>query len=160
MTLYEIASQYKDALDNIQIDEDGCVIGAEELEALGGQLDDKLEACALAVKNLEADAFALGVEAQSLIARKNQKQKKADYLRDYIKSMMIIAQRGDFESPKVRLSFRKSESVTADVDRLPEAYIRTKTTFEADKTALKKALKAGEVIEGAMLVEDKKLQIK
>lgn len=45
----------------------------------------------------------------------------------------------------------ESESVAADVTKIPEQYRRTKITVEPDKTALKKALKAGEEIDGATL---------
>jgi hypothetical protein len=64
-------------------------------------------------------------------------------------------------SPTLNLSFRKSESVEVDlVEALSNDFKITKTTVTADKTAIKKAIKQGENITGARLVEKLNLQIK
>ena len=68
--------------------------------------------------------------------------------------------REKYETAKVKLSWRKSESVNVpDVTLLPEEYRRVKEVVEADKKAIKDALKAGEAIAGAELVVKKNLQI-
>jgi hypothetical protein len=50
--------------------------------------------------------------------------------------------------------------VVSDVALLPEEYTRTKTTVEADKVAIKAALKAGLVIDGAELTQTYRIEIK
>lgn len=54
-----------------------------------------------------------------------------------------------------KISLRKSTSVEVicDPDSLPEGFKRVKITVEADKTALKDAIKNGLVIDGVSLVE-------
>lgn len=66
-----------------------------------------------------------------------------------------------FSTERVSVTWRKSEAAEyiGDLSSLPEEYLRRKEP-EIDKTALKKALKAGEVIEGASLVTRNNMQIK
>lgn len=63
------------------------------------------------------------------------------------------------ETDMFRLSFRKSESVVVDdVEKLEEKYIVVKK--QADKTAIKKAIKGGETPTGTRLIVSNNLQIK
>ena len=65
-----------------------------------------------------------------------------------------------FSTPKVAISFRKSTSVeVTSLANIPEKYLKFKEP-EADKTALKKAILAGEQITGVELVENQNVQIK
>lgn len=63
------------------------------------------------------------------------------------------------EGRTLKISFRKSESVEVDnVDELDEKFKKVKV--EADKTAIKQAIKNGEEIKGARLVKNNNLQIR
>jgi len=63
-----------------------------------------------------------------------------------------------YSGDTVSISWRKSERVEVDdMDTLPDQYTRVKV--EADKTAIKSALKAGESIEGARIVASSSIQI-
>lgn len=66
------------------------------------------------------------------------------------------------ETDFVTLSWRKSEAVVVDgaPELLPEKYQRVKITVDADKTAIKAAIKAGEDVPGARLEMRQNLQIK
>ena len=68
---------------------------------------------------------------------------------------------GKFEVGTVTFGTRKSSSVIVeDVNALPGDYKKVKVTETADKTAIKKALKAGEQIEGCSIQESINLKIK
>ena len=69
---------------------------------------------------------------------------------------------GKFETPKVCISYRKSEKAIfdGDVNKLPEELQNKKITVTANLTAIKAELKAGKVIEGAELVKCNNLNIK
>ena len=59
----------------------------------------------------------------------------------------------------LKISFRKSESVEIDnVEELEDRFKRVKV--EADKTAIKQAIKSGKEVKGARLVENNNLQIR
>ena len=65
-----------------------------------------------------------------------------------------------FETTKVRLSFRKSESLEiSEGADIPAEYLKQKDP-DIDKVELKKAVKAGLVLDGVQLVEKQNLQIK
>lgn len=60
-----------------------------------------------------------------------------------------------------KLSIRESDSVQVDdLTKLPEMYVRKKVIFEADKLAIKEAIKSGEHIDGAQIVKNKSIVIK
>ena len=66
-----------------------------------------------------------------------------------------------FETARVKLSFRKSESVAiADESLIPDEFIKTEIIKNPMKNDIKKALKAGELVPGAGLVENLNLQVK
>ena len=66
-----------------------------------------------------------------------------------------------FETPRVKLSYRKSDSVeVSDMNSLPKEYVKEKVELSAEKTALKKALKDGKEIKGAEIVTKLNMQVK
>ena len=65
-----------------------------------------------------------------------------------------------FKTTRASVTFRKSQAVEiADIYKLDENYLRYKEP-EADKTAIKEALKAGKTVAGATLVENTSVIIK
>jgi hypothetical protein len=164
MTLYEIDSKISDLLEMIYEDAEtnGGEIAddmAEELEGLEMERTVKIENIACYVKNLDAEAEAIKAEEKRLAERRKTAENKAVRLREYL----ALALHGEdvYSSARVKLSWRKSETVEIEnVDDLPEDYRRIKTVVEADKTAIKQAIKAGEDIAGAFLMERRNLQIK
>lgn len=166
MTLYEINSKLAEAIERMfdSVDpetgeiEEGTL---EEINNLQEELNDKLDGCGAYIKNLEAEAEAIKSEADKLKKRAETKLKRAERLRDYVKNAMIAAGKDAFESNRVILSFRASEAVNiTDESKLPETFLVRKEEIKPDKTAIKKALKAGKTVEGAELVKNQNLQVK
>ena len=110
------------------------------------------------VKNKLAEAEGLQTEAKKLNDRAGQAKKQAEKLTGYVQ---VFLNGETFKTNKVAVSYRKSESiqVSCEVDKLPVEFIRTKTTTEADKTLLKKAIKDGAEIAGVELIEKQNIQI-
>ena len=129
-------------------------------EALQMERDEKVENIGCWIKNLASDAEALKAEAKAMNERAKRAERKADGLKRYLEAALHGEK---FQSTRVAISWRRSTSVEVDeaeIPELPEQYVRRKVTVEADKTAIKDALKAGEVIEGCRLVEKQSIQIK
>ena len=128
-------------------------------ESLQMERDAKIENIGCWVKNLKSDAEALKEEAKNMKERADAADRKAESLKRYL-AAALNGQK--FQTAKVAIGWRKSVSVEVDEDLtvLPTKYVRTKTTVEPDKTAIKDALKAGEVIEGCRLVEKNNISIK
>lgn len=134
--------------------------GLAQINALELDRDTKLESIACWVKNLKADAEAMKTEAKNMADRAKAAENKAESLKRYL----AAALNGEkFQTPRVAVSWRKSVSVEVDeaeVPDLPEQFKRIETKISPDKTAIKDALKAGEVIEGCRLVEKNNISIK
>lgn len=168
MTLYKIDRAIQDLLDagfNYTIDEEtGELIyddRSAELEQLQMERAEKLEAVALYIKNLVALAADIKAEEDALEARRKAHEKKAENLRRYLGNSLTAAQEEGFETAKVQVSFTKSSAVIVDEDLLDKAFIKekVKTEYSPDKTAIRKAIKAGQTVAGAYIEERKKVKI-
>lgn len=162
MRLYEINEILENATQDGErfITEDGQVFTVEEFEELAMDRDEKIENLLLWVKNLRAEATAIKTEREALEKREKAARKKADKIAEFLQG---ILQGEKFSTARVKVSYRYSKSVEADVNLIPEEFVRTTVTREPDKAALKEALLAlgeDEHINGAMLVENVKISIK
>lgn len=163
-SLYELDQAVLTVLDNGLIfdEETGEILWDEDnFNQLEMERNDKLESVALYIKSLDADAAAIKAEEKALAERRSIKEKKADRLRGYLAFSMQSFGDTKLETPRVALSFRKSEHVEIEDENLiPLDFCRQKVTVTPDKTAIKKAIKNGETVNGATLVERQNLQIK
>ena len=164
MNIYEINKTIEDILeDGFSVDEETGEILFDEsdLNALNAEISEKIENVACYIKNLTADISALKEEEKNLSARRKQKERKIESLRDYINYAMGLSGRKSLESPRCKVSYRKSSSVEVpDVNALDKDYITEVIELKADKTAIKNAIKEGKEVAGASIVERQNLQIK
>lgn len=152
MTLYEIDSAIIGCMD----EETGEIIeGAmEELELDNIQ---KAENIALSIKNDTAMAKALKEEIDKLTQRLRTCNNGIDSKKKYLPCLL-----GDkkLKTARVSVSYRNSESVTIDdLGSLTEEYIRIPEP-QADKTAIKKAIKAGKEVAGAHIETSKSVIVR
>lgn len=153
MTLYEIDSAIMDCVD----EETGEIIDLEKLEALNIERDKKVEGIALAVKNYAAEAKAIKEEEEKLAKRRRSCENAAQRCKDYL-SHALDGEK--LKTARVSVSYRNSESVTIDdLGSLTEEYIRIPEP-QADKTAIKKAIKAGKEVAGAHLETSKSVIVR
>lgn len=145
-SLYEIDQEIMMCVDQ----ETGEIIDPERLDALQMARNDKVEAVALWIKNLQADANAFKAEKDAFADRERKALAKIDSLKKWL-TMACDGQK--FTTWRCAISFRKSERVEiADESKIPQDYLTCKTKIEPDKAAIKEALKDGEIIEGCALV--------
>lgn len=159
--LHEIPAALAGMLDLIQIDEETGEIEPATLESVQIASEEKIIATAMYIRRLDALNQATKETIQDLQERVRADSKRIEALKWLMTKAMDSLQYTEVKSPEVTLRFRKSSSVEiTDSEALPEQFLRTKTVVEPDKTAIKNALKAGEKIQGAQLVESRNLQIK
>ena len=153
MTIYEIDNEIMNCIDM----ETGEVIDTDKLNELQMERDAKIENVALWIKELKAEAEAIKNEKQALAERQKVAENKAESL----KKWLAYALNGQaFKTIRASVSFRKSQKVEiADIYKVDENYLRYKEP-EADKIAIKEALKAGKEVAGATLVENTSVIIK
>lgn len=129
----------------------------EELAKLEMERDEKVEGIALWIKNLLADAEVLKKEKEVFAQRQKAAENRAASLKKYLAGALAGQK---FETSKVKISFRKSESVEVmDISKVDDDYLKYAEPT-ADKTKIKKALKDGVDLQGVRLVEGKNIQIK
>lgn len=153
MTLYEIDQAILGCIDL----ETGEIIDKEMLDQLEMDREAKIENVACWIKELKAEAEALKAEKLAFAERQQVAENKIEKLKNWL----AYALNGQtFKSTRASVSFRKSQKVeVADIWKLDENYLRYKEP-EADKTAIKEALKAGQTVAGATLVENTSVIIK
>lgn len=151
MKLYEISDAIRAALDHIDVDpETGEILNADNLHAVEAEASEKIEATALYLRELDAEAKAAKDEADRMIARVKSMQKRSDYL----KAMLIEALHvtGKVKTARVTVSIRTTQAVAVDEGaNLPEAYTTAKTTVSPNKVAIKQALLDGVEVPGCHL---------
>lgn len=161
MKLYELTQNYRN-LENLG-EQEGLTVEMIQ-EALGQVEEDintKIENTCKVMKEIEADALGIDEEIKRLTVLKKQKENTAKKLKEYIEFEMNGIGLNKVEGKLFKISFRKSKAVKIlDETKIPKEFIKIKTTETISKTELSKALKNGEIIEGAELIENRSLQIK
>lgn len=164
MKLYEIADYIETAINGGYVfnEETGEVLfDSSNLDDLEVEFNEKLEACAIYVKGLLAEAKAIKEEEANLQKRRQAAERKAERLKLYMDSCMHSVGETKLSTPKVALTYRKSSIVDIfDSASLPENYCKVETTMKPDKQAIKNAIKAGRHVPGAAIIEKENLVIK
>ena len=165
MSLYEIDSRIRAIIDGIYdaADEDGVVeeIDFTELKQLQEDRKTKLENIALYIKNTEAEAAAIKAEEEKLKARRERLENKAKRLREYVINSMKENKDEPLKTARCEVSIKDNEKTDiTDLESIPEEFIKVKTERNPDKTAIKKAIKAGQKVPGAQIIINTTLTIK
>lgn len=160
MNLYEITREAIELASLLETEE----LTPELEQALvinQDQLQGKAVNYAKVIANIQSDSDAIDQEIKRLKAIKESKDRAVTRLREAVKEAMLVSGIDKIESPLFKLSLRRSEAIEVDViDALPSEFVNIKNVVTADKIAIKEAIKRGEYITGARLVENFNLQIK
>ncbi len=163
MNLFEINQQIENF--EFQVDEEtGEITNINDLDQLKLGKDEKIENIALFIKNLKADEKALDDEYKQMYARKKAVVKKRQSLEQYLAANVTEK----YESPKCKVSFRKSKQVSIDdeasfknwaVKNAPNM-VNIETVVKPKKKDIMDAIKDGQEVVGCHLVENRNIQIK
>ena len=196
-TLFNISSRYADIIEKIDsfanwepdtdadgnfITPDGEVIDdpveyrrtmtdalLDTLDAVDGEMEDKLANCGAFIKQLNAEADALDDEIKSLRQRSAAKKREIDSFKAYMMACMESADVKKVDKPLAKLTIRQnSESVEVADEKDFIAWAMTNdrddllrySMPDINKTAVKDALRSGAESPGAQLVRTKSLIIK
>jgi hypothetical protein len=161
-TIFQIEQNYNQLAE--ELIENGGELTPSLEEALAiteEQLQNKSVAYSFVIKQMDADVDTIDAEIKRLQALKKQREKASEYLKERIKHAMDTFQIDEIKTPLVKINFRKSETVEVDdVNQLPSLYKVVKVTEQADKAAIKAALKDGFEVTGCRIETHRNLQIK
>lgn len=160
MNLFNIKQEYINLVNTI-IDNNG-ELSPELSQALSineTELKEKAINYGYVIRSFEYENDIIDAEIKRLKALKEQKEKAIQKLKDAVSDAMNLYGIEKVESPALKLSFRKSESVEIS-ENLDKRFMIEKVTLQPDKVAIKEAIKKGEQVDGAVLVINQNLQIK
>jgi uncharacterized protein with gpF-like domain len=162
-SLYKLKDEYL-ALENMDSDDDKDFSEALENSMLDikDDFNEKGISIIKMAKNVKSQAAAIDVEIKNMQARKSSLLNKDKALREYLKINMIDSGISKISCPFFEISIRGAkEAVIIDsVEDIPKEYKEYEVIEKVPKNALYAALKAGVVIKGAHLKENKSLTIK
>lgn len=174
MKLYELAEEYRDFeskldlfLEMIEQGEMDEQTFDDTLAMIETSLEDKIDAVACTIKNMESEAEAMRAEELRLAKRRKARENAAERLRAYLSNTMTSLGKTKVETPRNRLSFLRNAKVEIVDESSFLAFAKSGRidllTFSEpapNQKALKRALDAGEEIPGAVMTVRANLQIK
>jgi hypothetical protein len=163
-SLYVLASEYHASASKLlESDFDEQTI-ADTLEGLSGELEFKATNVAMLVRNLEASAEQIKIAEKSMADRRKAIESKAESIKRYLKDNMQRSGITKIESPYFALTIKKNPPsvIIDDATAIPAKFMVTPPAPppSPDKTAIKAALQAGELVDGAHIEQGERLEIK
>jgi hypothetical protein len=160
MTLYQIDQSIEAMLGEVDPETGEVLFDESAFEALQLARETNIENIACYRKNLAAEAAAIKFEEVALKERRAALEKKAERL-DALLANALAGQK--FQTARCAVTFRKSERVEIDEAAFwgsaeNAQYISYDPKFS--KADVKKALKAGQKVTGAHIVEAQNISIK
>ena len=163
-TLYEVAALYRAQLEQLSDLDMPPEVVADTLEAIQGDMQDKLRA--VIAYSMELDVLASGAKdaAKRMADRAKALESRVDSMRAYALTHMQATGIGEVSTDEFAAKVAKkpaSVNVT-DAALIPAAYMRQPEPPPAapDKAAISAALKTGASVPGCELVQGYRLAIK
>ena len=119
--------------------------------------DEKIENTVKWIRSIQNDYEAIDNEINRLKELKENKKNRIEKAKNLLS---FVLNNEWYETSLFKISFRKSESIIVSDDFNDKRFIKEKITETVDKTEIKKAIKSGEVINGAIVQEKQNIQIK
>ena len=161
-SLYKIDKELMALLEAIAEQEGEITPEQDEQLAINRyELETKAVDYSMAILQLNAWVEMADKEAKRVTAIKNAYKKTSETLKQRITDAMERYDIKEVKDATIKVSLRKSvQTIIDDLDQVPKQYKTIKVETTPDKTAIKKAIQEGEIIEGAHLEEKNNLQIK
>jgi hypothetical protein len=162
MNIFKIQSEYQQIVT--QLIENGGELTPElelAMQITKDNFHSKSENYAFITRQFDAEMDIIDNEIKRLQQAKKTREKAIERLKANIEMAMNTFEVDKIETPLIKISFRKSESVEVeDVNNLPALYKVVKVSETADKLKIKDAIKSGILIDGCSIKTNRNLQIR
>lgn len=161
-TIYEIHQGIRDLLETV--DPETGEISEEVMEAYGNLQEDlnvKQKNTLLYYRHLASQEAAIKAEIDRLKALRDSKKRQMEGVEKLVRYTMDNTGARKLDYDIVKAQYRATKRVIIDDEaQLQKEFIKEKVTYSPDKTAIKKAVEAGESVPGAHVEEYNSLSIK
>ena len=157
--LFELNDQFRELSQRDDLDP---TVLKDTLDAIDDTRKDKLENLATWADQLKSEINFIDEKQKVWRDEKAYRVNKVAWITQYMTDVLDDAGIKRFDTENHLLSVRnfRASVVVDDSKRLPPAFIETKTTTAPDKTAIYKAIKAGQEVPGAHLKNNRNTVIK
>lgn len=162
MNIYEITGNI---LSLQQMAEEGIIDEdtlKDTMESLEGELEDKADAYAKVIKNIEAQATAIGIEEDRLRERRQVLENNIKRMKKTLQESMEITGKTKFKTTLFSFNVQNNaKSVVLDTEDLmsiPEKY--QKATITINKTLIKEDLESGAELPFAHFEQTRSIRIR
>jgi hypothetical protein len=159
MNLYELTDNYLKVLELIENGEEGL---EDTLECINDAIEVKADGYARIIRNLEANVVALKTEIDRLTNRRMSIENSIDRLKENLKNAMIATGKEKIKTDLFNVTVVNNPVAVNVIDEklIPKKYFKVETIRKLDKISLRDAIKNGEKIQGAKLMQGKGLRIR
>lgn len=136
----------------------------DTLDSLQAPLNDKLEGIVYVMNRNLKDLASIQVDIDAYRHAQNTKKmlkKQNERLMEYMTDVILTTGKGTVRTGKHLFKVKHKSYVTniLDEDKIPDSYKEKETSWKIDKMAIGKAIRSGEEIPGAEVIENRKTTI-
>lgn len=146
-SLYEMTNDYVKLMGMLYDDEMDEETIVDTLDSIESVMEIKCDSIAMVMNELQGDIDKIDKEIKRLQARKKTLENNHGRLKGYIERAMRATGKLKFKTQMFSFGIRKAGArslvLTVEPDKLPEQF--RKVTVEADKSAIKEAMKSQNV---------------
>lgn len=157
-TLYELTAQAAELYDLLQAEEIDEQTFNDTLEGMGAE--EKIESYCKVIKQLQSDADMFKGEIDRLTARKKTAENGVERMKNALLTFLFITGKDKVKAGSFAVSTATTQAVQiTDENKIPFKFRITQPP-KIDKIGIKNALKAGELVNGAELIDNKGVRIR
>lgn len=150
--LYDLTDDYNGLLNLVEKGEFTAEEIADTLEGVNAAIDDKIQSVVMAMHNIKAEADMCKAEADRLLSRKKSCDNQVLGMKAYLRHEMTKAGRTKSKGLFSVSIGKPSEKLVITNDEAIEArFLSTKIII--NNADIKEAIKNGETVEGAEIIE-------
>lgn len=160
MKLYELTQNYMNLQELLEDPEIPAEVITAALEEVGEEIEEKAENIAKLIKSMEADAAAIKEEEVRLSSKRKSLEGRVKNLKEYLEGAMRAVDKKKIKGKLFSFNIQKNPASLDiyDTSMIPKDYIKVVETF--DNAEIKKALKEGIEVPGAILTQSESLRIR
>lgn len=142
-TMYELTADYMQVLQLATDPDIDPQAIADTLETIGGEIEEKADAYAKILKELDAECEKLKAEETRLNTRRKSVERNAADMKKRLQDAMMATGKTKFKTELFSFSIGKNPPslVIDDESKIPKKYLVKETIIKIDKIAMKADLK-------------------